>query len=241
MNKLSVDIGLKNLALCIMSCEDQKNIETFSIKLWDVFDIIGDEKELCSSVLKNGKTCKNKCLYKHELNKDVIYCCKKHFPKGKKITLRNRVKIKKVSDYLLQEIVKIFLEKFQKIYENDIEIFHDVCEIYIELQPKCNPRMKLISHVLFGKLVELYPNETKIRFVSASKKLKAYKGPFIECKLKSKYSQRKWLSIEYCKWFINEKFSEEEREKWLPKVLKKGKTDDMSDTFLMCINSLYKA
>jgi len=152
---------------------------------------------------------------------------------------KNKIRIKKISEYLLQDIVKIFLDKFQSIYDDNLEIFEKITEIHIELQPKINQKMKLISHVLFGKLVDLYKNSSifkKIRFVSASRKLKAYSGPVIECKLKNKYSRRKWLSIQYTKWFLETKFCEEQRCKWLDFLINNKKSDDIADTFLMNIN-----
>jgi hypothetical protein len=93
---------------------------------------------------------------------------------------------------------------------------------------------------LYGKLVELYSNiGVTIKFVRASQKLKAYTGPDVECKLKGGYAQRKWLSIQYTKWFLNNKFSEEQRDNWLSEFLTCEKADDRSDTLLMAINSLY--
>lgn len=261
MSKLCIDIGIKNLALCVMKCEDSKNLSSFSIQLWDVFNILEEPEYKCQAIMKNKKICNKKCLYKYTDTKiiseeifceenmpkqiektisETTYCCKSHFPKSQKIKAKNNVKNKKVNDYLLQDIVKIFLERFQKIYEDNLEIFKEIKEIYIELQIKCNPKMKLISHILFGKLIDLYGGEIKIRFVSAVKKLKAYTGPYIECKLKNKYSQRKWLGIQYCKWFLKEKFDNEECDKWMPILLSQKKSDDMADTFLMCINCLTK-
>lgn len=239
---LSIDIGIRNLALCIMNSIDKTDISTYSLELWDVYNILDSGLNLCKSSLKsNSKTCNKKCSYKYLDDENLeIYCCKTHFPKNKSITSKNKVKIKKINDYLLQDIIKIFLDKFNIIYSDNLFLFQEVNEIYIELQPKINPKMRLISNVLFGKLVELYSaTNCKIRFVGAVKKLKAYTGPYIECKLKSKYSQRKWLGVQYCRWFLETKFNEEQKNKWLNILNIKGKTDDMSDTFLMAINAIY--
>ena len=43
-----------------------------------------------------------------------------------------------------------------------------------------------------------------IEMINARNKLKAYKGPSIECKIKDKYKKNKFLAIEYCKIMINE-------------------------------------
>jgi hypothetical protein len=68
--------------------------------------------------------------------------------------------------------------------------------------------------------------------------LKAYTGPEIKCKLKGAYAQRKWLSVKYCEWFLENKFTKEQRDKWLPFFSNKTKQCDMSDTALMSINAI---
>lgn len=149
------------------------------------------------------------------------------------------LKKKNVNDYLLQDIANTVLLKIGEIYDTNIDIFKSVNQIIIELQPKLNSKMKFTSHIIYGKLVELYRGtKCSIRFVRASQKLKAYTGPEIKCHLKGKYAQRKWLSIEYCKWFLQNKFSEDQCERWLPFFLSHSKCDDLSDVNLMCINAL---
>jgi hypothetical protein len=125
--------------------------------------------------------------------------------------------------------------RLQEIYDKN-PVFKTLTSILIELQPKCNPKSLFVSHILYGKFVELYKNTIPIRFVRASQKLRAYTGPKIECKLKGKYAQRKWLSIQYGQWFLENKFSQEQRDKWLPTLT--GKLDDRHDTLLMCINAI---
>ena len=98
--------------------------------------------------------------------------------------------------------------------------------------------MLFISHILYGKFIEIYKNTIPIKFIRASYKLNAYTGPRIECKLKGKYAQRKWLSVQYIRWFLENKFSHEQRDKWLPFFESKKVKPDMSDTLLMCIVSI---
>lgn len=230
---LCIDIGIRNLAMCIMSYSDKDDLQTYSIDLWGVFDTMErDSVRECKGILKNKKICNKKAGYKN----GEEFFCKTHFPKEIKITKKNTLKKKKIVDYLLQDLVKVFLEKFTLIYNENEEIFKKVQEIYLELQPKCNPKMKMISHILFGKIVELYSRETKIRFISAVKKLKIYKGPALESNLKSKYSHRKWLSIQYTRWFLENKFNDEEREKWMSFLNNQGKSDDICDCFCYCIH-----
>ena len=98
--------------------------------------------------------------------------------------------------------------------------------------------MVFISHILYGKYIQLYKDIIPIRFVRASQKLRAYTGPEIKCTLKGKYAQRKWLSVQYTRWFLENKFSKEQKEKWLLIFESKTVKPDLSDTFLMSINSI---
>jgi hypothetical protein len=155
------------------------------------------------------------------------------------ITQRNRVRERKVQDYLLQDIAKIILTKIREIYEVNRDTFDRVDKVLIELQPKVNNKMKLISHLIYGKFVELYNDTTvPIRFVSASGKLKAYNGPQVECKLKGAYARRKYLSIQYTKWLLENQFDISEGDKWKAVFDKHGKQDDLGDVFLMGIMAL---
>lgn len=239
---LSIDVGLRNLAMCVISCKDQKDMATYSIKLWDVFNTLEEEEYKCESKMKNGKVCGKRCLfkYKDQESGDNVYTCKVHFPKGMEIKAINKCKTKKINDYLLQDIAKVVLKKIQDIYDENKSIFDEITQILIELQPKLNQKMKFTSHIIYGKLVELfYEKKTTIRFVRAANKLKAYTGPIVECKLKGAYAKRKWLSIEYTKWFLENKFNKDEKGVWLNRFLSHSKRDDMGDTLLMAINGLY--
>ena len=244
---LSIDVGLRNLAMCIMDYTDQKDMTTYSIKLWNVFNTLEEEEYKCESKMKNGKICGKRCLFKYKYQEgqnaekvENIYTCKVHFPKGMEIKGINRCKTKKINDYLLQDIAKVVLKKIQDVYDENKIVFDEITQILIELQPKLNQKMKFTSHIIYGKLVELfYEKKTTIRFVRAANKLKAYTGPIVECKLKGAYAKRKWLSIEYTKWFLENKFNKDEKGAWLNSFLSHSKRDDMGDTLLMAINGLY--
>lgn len=236
---LSIDIGLRNLAMCIMNCTDKTDISTYTIHLWDVFNTLDSDDYHCQSLQKNGKVCNKKCSMKYANDNDIVHCCKSHFPKTILANKNNTFKKKMIDDYLLQDIANIVLTKLQDIYDTN-PIFKQLTSIVIELQPKINQKMKFTSHIIYGKLVELMRNTScTIRFVRASQKLKAYTGPEITCNLKGEYAKRKWLSIQYTKWFLNNKFSKEQRDIWLPILENSSKADDMSDTKLMCINAIH--
>jgi len=214
----------------------------YEILLWDTFNILDGDDYHCESLFKNGKLCNRKCTMKYQnQNKEnvyvYVYTCKTHFPKEIKKTKLNDFKKKSIDDYLLQDIALTFINRLQEIYDQN-PVLKTITNILIELQPKCNPKSLFVSHIMYGKFIELYKNTIPIRFVRASQKLRAYTGPPVECKLKGKYAQRKWLSVKYTEWFLENKFSKEQREKWLPIFLSHSKRDDMSDGLLMAINSI---
>lgn len=231
---LSIDIGLRNLSMCIMS-KTETTIDSLKIHLWDVYNTLDSDDHHCTALKKNGDVCNKKCSFKI----GSIFTCKTHFPKDVSIKKEHHFKKKNVDAYLLQDIANIVLLKLQEIYDTNIELFTQVQGIIIELQPKLNAKMKFVSHIIYGKLVELYRNnKCTIRFVRASQKLKGYTGPEIKCHLKGKYAQRKWLSVEYCKWALENQFSTQQREKWLSFFLSHSKKDDLADVNWMCINAL---
>lgn len=238
---LTIDVGIKNLSMCCMSCVDKTDLTTYQIHLWDTWNTLDMEDYRCVSLQKNGKTCGKLCNFTYvDKSGCKIFCCKTHFPKDINLTDKNRYKKKRIDQYLLQDIARIVLDKLSEIWHANIEILKCVDHVLIELQPKINTKMKFISHILYGKFVELYYDQkTTIRFVRASQKLKAYTGPKIECCLKGAYAKRKWLSIQYTNWFLQNKISDEEKTKWLHRFIMHTKKDDISDTYLMAINALF--
>jgi hypothetical protein len=238
---LSIDIGIKNLSLCIMNSINKTDLSSYNIHLWDVFNTLEDD-HMCLSLQKSGKICNKKCSLKYRNTvDDIVYTCKTHSPKN---MLIEPYKPKLIKNYLLQNLSEIILTKLNEIFNSNQDLFNQLTQIIIELQPTFNPSMKLISHIIYGKLIDLQMSKKlqshcTIRFIRASHKLRAYTGPNIECNLKGKYAQRKWLSIKYTKWFLENKFSKEQNEKWLTLLNSKSTKADMSDTFLMAINCLY--
>lgn len=244
---LAIDIGLKNLAMCAMSCTNKKDFKTYDIKLWDVYNTLNEESAnvKCGATLKSGKVCDKRCGFKYTRSNihgdETVHCCKTHFPKTIKLEKgKHVIKEKKVADYLLQDIARIVLSKIREIFDTNHSVMDEVTKVIIELQPKVNNKMKLISHLIYGKFVELFLDKPKVtvRFVRASQKLKAYTGPTVECKLKGAYAKRKYLAVQYTSWFLTNKFDDNSCSPWLAKFNTSVKRDDLSDTFLMAINGL---
>ena len=110
--------------------------------------------------------------------------------------------------------------------------------ILIENQPVLkNPVMKSVQMILYSFfLINGIINNTikEIKFISARNKLKVYDGPPIEVKVKGKYAKRKRLSIEYCRYMINDDTDN------LNFFNKHKKKDDLADCFLQAIWFLNK-
>ena len=223
-----------------MDCTDKTDLSTYKVHLWDVYNTLEDNYK-CQSLQKSGKICNKKCGYKY----NGIYSCKVHFPKNLlPIKKEHFFKPKLIKNYLLQDIATIILNKLNEIYNQHIQLFNQLTMVVIELQPSVNKSMIFVSHLIYGKFIDLQlnnylSNNCTIKFVRASQKLKAYTGIEIVCPLKGKYAQRKWLSVRYTRWFLENKFSRVQKDVWFENFLNCGKADDRSDTFLMAINCLH--
>jgi hypothetical protein len=236
---LTIDVGLKNLAMCVMCSNDTKDVSTYDIKLWDVYNTLEEDDHKCNGLTKKGIVCgKNTCM-KYQDGGSTLYTCKTHFPKDIQPTFRNKHRTKTVKEYLLQDIASSVIKKLDELTKQHEELFRQVTKVMIELQPKVNNKMKLISHIIYGTFVAFYMDtKTCVRFVRASQKLKAYKGPAIVCNLKDAYSRRKYLSIQYTIWFLQTIFENENSSGWLEMFNSHTKQDDLGDVFLMAINAL---
>jgi hypothetical protein len=108
----------------------------------------------------------------------------------------------------------------------------DVDVVLLENQPCLkNPTMKTIQIIIYTYfLINGLNNQSstisKILFISAKNKLSFYDGPCIECKLKSKYSQTKFLGKEYTKYYLKD------NQEKLDYFNSHKKKDDLSDAFL---------
>ena len=170
MSCLGVDVGLKNLALCLI--KDKR------ILLWDLYNIL-DEEHIC-------KNCNRKAKYFSQKE----YFCGIH---ARKIEAKKPVKTKKVSSYTFHELTRKIISKVEDIFEDNKEILDEVSSIVIELQPKINQKMKFTSHVLFTMFSFLCKNSS-VRFERASLKLKRAK---FKDKIQNTYKNRKKRAIEH--------------------------------------------
>lgn len=242
---ISIDVGIKNLAYCIMEIpDDNKDPHQFIIHQWDIINIL-DEK------LNNCLTCSN---YIGSKICSKIICNSVQLPSGEKIGFCDKIRCQK---FMINSYTKKQIKKFKKptckntsILElatilltklNKLNLEVPIDEVIIENQPVLkNPTMKSIQMIIFSFFVQngIINNSSSIKNIilfSARNKLKTYDGPKIDAShLKNKYSQRKYLSVEYTKYFIKNV------EKWNVIFNSNKKKDDLADCFLQGLHYLCK-
>ena len=76
MKLLSIDVGIKNLALCILETTDTG----FRIKFWEVINLCEERIKICECSTKNKKELK-KCTKEAKYHKNGRYFCKTHATK----------------------------------------------------------------------------------------------------------------------------------------------------------------
>ena len=63
MKIISFDVGIKNMGYCIFDISNNKPY----ITQWEIMDLVEDrtfDKQECCHILKNGKKCNKKAVYK---------------------------------------------------------------------------------------------------------------------------------------------------------------------------------
>tara|TARA_B100000214_G_C23777926_1_gene539915 strand:+ start:47 stop:730 length:684 start_codon:yes stop_codon:yes gene_type:complete len=227
MKILSFDVGIKNLAYCLI--DDQH----YTIEDWGVINISVDPV-CCHCNKTNGKQCDKTAKFVCD---DDFYLCSTH--KLQKTYKDKKTKSVRKSKNPILELGKNMVEKLTKKPN-----FLEVNTVLIENQPALkNPTMKSVQMILFSYfLINGVKDDTKpvenIEMINARNKLKAYKGEPIECNIKDKYKKTKFLGIEYCKNMIQENKKIQEKYKDIFESSKKQ--DDLSDAYLQGIYWLTK-
>ena len=119
MNILSIDVGMKNLAICLFNITDELN---YKIKLWDVINLCNEKDYYCGEI--NNKT-KKICNKKAKFTKNNKYYCKIH-AKNKDFKIPppelNLKKIKKLKILKLKELAKKYdIEVEKKIKKDELQ------------------------------------------------------------------------------------------------------------------------
>jgi hypothetical protein len=255
MKIISIDVGIKNLSYCLFEKNVNNFIITkwdIINLLEKEISLCGCEN--CPQEAKYIKQDKLYCL-KHAKKTEFLIPTKQLNPSFlKKQKLENLIKIanelyidephllkkKNLLDVLLEFLEKNCLESIFKVNCNKIDLievgrnikykldplFQDIDIVIIENQiSPIASRMKTIQGMIAQYFIMKNDN-TKIEFISACNKLKA----FLEDNQSTKYSQRKKLSIEKCKELIEKKNKD-----WMSFFQTHKKKDDLSDCFLQGI------
>ena len=108
MNILSFDVGIKNLAYCLIFVHEKK----YEISQWGIVNLI-ETKKICEELKKNGKKCnKNAKFFKKQK-----YYCKIHAKNNDHKIPSNNLKpgaIKKLTSSQIKQLCKNFGIKHEK-------------------------------------------------------------------------------------------------------------------------------
>jgi hypothetical protein len=227
---LSIDVGVKNLAMCALKDAGDKSLLP-CISFWRCFDVIdaspGKKKAgrtnaadapggTCEAHLRKGKkVCGKPAKGMTAAGKRV---CGVHNPKTKH----------KPQD--TQAWAWAMLNAMPAIMDEADGEAGPFGEIVIEQQCATNRKMLLIAHLIFGFLVQRYKNAVPVRFVPAYNKLLAYNGPPVECALKGAYAKRKYLAKRYTESMITTEGTDQQWKIFFDSC--RGKQDDIADAYL---------
>ena len=218
MKILSFDVGIKNLAYCILELDSEIK---YKIHEWDIINLVINPTYKCCQ--KNGK--KQDCTVDAKfVDGESNFYCGRHKKRGNKV---KAIKFKKASKMPLDELATNLHQAFDKMPQ-----LLQVDRVVIENQPCLqNPKMKSVqmliySYFLFYGKCSSTSLISEICLFSASKKLDVYTGQPIECKLTNKYAQRKFLSIEYSQIMIKN------QSEYLEFFQNNKKKDDLADCYM---------
>jgi len=215
MKILSFDVGIKNLAYCLLDTENK------SILDWGIINISVDTT--CDHVSKDK--CCDKTATKIIKDGEFKLCTghtKLKCYKDKK--MKNPPKLENRMLSLGNQIVNKLDEKIN---------FLNMDVVCIENQPALkNPTMKSVQMIIYSYFL-MNGKAKNIQMINARNKLKVYTGPKIECDIKESYKRNKVLAIKYCDYMIRENTH-------IDKVYHKlydesKKKDDLSDAYLQGI------
>ena len=213
MKVLSFDIGIKNLAYCIVDMN--KNIQK-----WNIINISCDE--VCNHVSSNGTHCDKSSTY--IINDKNL--CTSH-SKLKKYNGFKKKKVKKNNN--LFDIGNKLIKAFNNLFINE-----EYNYVIIENQPALkNPTMKSIQMIVYTYFL-INGNGCNVEMINARNKLKVYNGPnikqpYIDNKA-NKYKINKFLAIKYCEYMI-----QNESTQFIDLFNNSKKKDDLSDCYLQAI------
>lgn len=252
MKIISFDVGVKNLAYCIIdhSLPQDNSSSTIDILDWNIIDITNEKKLNCSTIMKNAKICNAKATTFCQTDSGDVACCKKKRCqelfnlkyKEDKFNIQ-QITSEKISDISILEITKRIIKELN-LRKN---ILLNIDRVIIENQPAynnpftkkksiVNPLMKSVQMIITTFYIMNGINDIVLFF--AKYKHNIYDGPIIEPSSNAEYAKRKELSIHYCKYFL----TKNNLTIWLTYYnnLEENniKIDDLADSFLQGLTYL---
>ena len=232
---LSVDVGIKNLAICVVKFDDSGH----EIIEWSIINSIDD-------LLKNLLKC---CVTRRSKLCNMVACNKVTLPDDKILGFCN---LKTCQAELTSNYSKKQIRKYKKIHANRVDLsllgkniykglsglknLDNLDYVLIENQPVLkNPRMKSVQMIIFSFFLFLTVEKDakhKVVLFNPSTKLKIYDGPEIKSNKKNKYAERKYLSIEYTKYFLDKN---KDNKGWVDFFNTNKKQDDLADSYLQAL------
>ena len=98
MKLLSIDVGMKNLAFCLMDLNDNTYLNNKICK-WGVINLCEDEIVYCKEKTKKGNNCGKASSY----HKEGVYYCKTHAKKCEKYTIPpSELRLNKLKKYKIK-------------------------------------------------------------------------------------------------------------------------------------------
>ena len=113
MKILSIDVGMKNLAYCLMDVKENKD---YGILDWNVVNLTDSDKYVCKCLKKNNKECGKKARF----FKNTNYYCKTHAKQGKYNIPTDELNIKKIDKQLVSEL-KHLVKKYNIEVDNTVK------------------------------------------------------------------------------------------------------------------------
>ena len=191
-------------------------------------------KELTDKIMCGSDGC-NKPATKYHKELKCYYCNVNG--RGKDKSKCETINQKNVARTPVLDLSRNIFEKLSEYSGSSINS-SEITDIIIENQPVLkNPTMKSVQMVLFSYFIsneiKLGKKYNNVCLMTASNKLKVYKGPIdLDLdKIKGKYMKNKKLAVEHTLQML--KLEPENKEWYDYFVNNKGKRDDLSDAFLM--------
>lgn len=160
MKILSIDVGIKNLAYCLVNYDNEKMF----IEEWDVINICGEKNMICKELTKKNTVCLKKATF----FKKEKYYCKTHSKNSKfslpsaniqtlrkKLMNKKRIAIKSLIDFCKNNSLE-YIDK-NKDDLKEIILNHMKCN-YLERVEKINANK--LNMVDSGKLLKIHLDKT---------------------------------------------------------------------------------